>query len=749
MVNLEDLTKPQLIQIIKTYNKELKIAFTNRTKQELIDIIKSFMNVYEGYIETKPKKIVTEKPKLKKVKDPLKELIGQRGALRGEIEKYKSELEDMNEELKYDLKLKKDKSFVDNYKQKIKDVNKLILMLKEVNKQISKLEEKQKVKEDIIERIKRDEERYKKEDEKHQEMLKLIEKTDKLVKQKPKEQPKKKEDIEKYTVIDNQLKKPEVIQLKFKNLIKFKDVKVDNKSSLSEHIIEANINEIKQHIAHITTFLDKKLLTIRYIRTEDKFRGKGYTEKSFLLLWAYMTYKKYFDNIHIIRLEYASSVPTWTTYNRMINEVGFYNPLLDILNKNIDNDKKYLIHYYLLNNSLFKKGSIGELHFARKDSDEYKKIKNEYENTFKNILDNNLFVNTGSLVNKYKLYGEPYFANKNVDYEKIGKDLQQLFKKEEPKEQPKNLKKELKELLKKAKQQDKKDIKQKKEFEETEKKFKEASKPKPKPKPKAILKELQIYKQSQPQRQQNKGKLEVSVNKSGNRIIINGEEYTKQLAREILAKYVDFPPKIFKKTNKEIVDYFNLNYDDKYIEMSEDQKKVYEFFRTIFLQLEYLDQINEEYEKLEEEDDEIIDVINKLEETLPKELKFNLQDIKKLIIEYDIKSPLIIIILNGLLVDSKSDTSIINDKLIKDIEKITKYNEDILKKFSKTDMLSKLMDGIFIFNELIQDLEDRGDDDYIDEARMFVEQYDNLLQKIKAQKKGGMMTRKLKKYNKK
>ena len=749
MVNLEDLTKPQLIQIIKTYNKELKIAFTNRTKQELIDIIKSFMNVYEGYIETKPKKIVTEKPKLKKVKDPLKELIGQRGALRGEIEKYKSELEDMNEELKYDLKLKKDKSFVDNYKQKIKDVNKLILMLKEVNKQISKLEVKPKVKEDIIERIKRDEERYKKEDEKHQEMLKLIEKTDKLVKQKPKEQPKKKEDIEKYTVIDNQLKKPEVIQLKFKNLIKFKDVKVDNKSSLSEHIIEANINEIKQHIAHITTFLDKKLLTIRYIRTEDKFRGKGYTEKSFLLLWAYMTYKKYFDNIHIIRLEYASSVPTWTTYNRMINEVGFYNPLLDILNKNIDNDKKYLIHYYLLNNSLFKKGSIGELHFARKDSDEYKKIKNEYENTFKNILDNNLFVNTGSLVNKYKLYGEPYFANKNVDYEKIGKDLQQLFKKEEPKEQPKNLKKELKELLKKAKQQDKKDIKQKKEFEETEKKFKEASKPKPKPKPKAILKELQIYKQSQPQRQQNKGKLEVSVNKSGNRIIINGEEYTKQLAREILAKYVDFPPKIFKKTNKEIVDYFNLNYDDKYIEMSEDQKKVYEFFRTIFLQLEYLDQINEEYEKLEEEDDEIIDVINKLEETLPKELKFNLQDIKKLIIEYDIKSPLIIIILNGLLVDSKSDTSIINDKLIKDIEKITKYNEDILKKFSKTDMLSKLMDGIFIFNELIQDLEDRGDDDYIDEARMFVEQYDNLLQKIKAQKKGGMMTRKLKKYNKK
>lgn len=140
MVNLEDLTKPQLIKIIKAYNKEVNIAYTNKTKQELIEIIKYFMNVYEGYIETKPKKIVMEKKKPKKVKDPLKELIGQRGLLRGEIDKLKSEIEELNEELKYDMKLKNNKKFVEKYKQKVNDANKLINKLKEVNKQISKLE---------------------------------------------------------------------------------------------------------------------------------------------------------------------------------------------------------------------------------------------------------------------------------------------------------------------------------------------------------------------------------------------------------------------------------------------------------------------------------------------------------------------------------------------------------------------------------------------------------------------------------
>jgi len=736
-MDLEKLTKPQLVQIIKTYNKELKIAFTNRTKQELIDIIKSFMNVYEGYIETKPKKLVTEKKKPKKVKDSLDVLIGQRGALRGEIEKYKSELEDMNEELKYDLNLKKNKSFVDKYKQKIKDVNKLILMLKEVNKQISKLEVKPKVKEDIRERIKRDEERYKKEDEKHQEMLKLIEKTDKLVKQKPKEQPKKKpkedkldiklnpkdkyyikdseqkkpivkdltiknlnfknvhitnlqemnrfstrlrgitsyiknhneghiakidtetktrkkilkiakvevqekyrgqkyteqvfilllaylnnikllKDIDEimleyapsvpvwttynrminefgfynplidyilpnidnndkkvlvhetlyefddlyfvwskknsskyeedkkiipefervmrervvgmgtismkfrndkadykkeadeifkskipkkepkepkkkeekkpllsearkrrlkqqleqqkkdeeemikdnkqiYKIVDNAQKKMEVIkELKFKNLIEFKNVIVDNKTTFVSHIIQSNIDEKEHHIASISSFLDKTLLIIRYVITEYNFRGKGYTEKSFLLLWAYMNYKKYFDKIHIIKLDYAASVPVWSTYNRMINEVGFYNPLLDILNKNIDIDKKYLIHYYLLNNSISKGGAIGELYFVRKDSSEYKKLKNDYEDTFKDIIQKNLFIQTGSIVNKYALYGEPYFANKNINYEKIGKDLQKQLEqqkeasKPKPKKEPKKEESKSKPLLSEA-----------------------------------------------------------------------------------------------------------------------------------------------------------------------------------------------------------------------------------------------------------------------------------------------------------
>ena len=450
-MDLEKLTKPQLVQIIKTYNKELKIAFTNRTKQELIDIIKSFMNVYEGYIETKPKKLVTEKKKPKKVKDSLDVLIGQRGALRGEIEKYKSELEDMNEELKYDLNLKKNKSFVDKYKQKIKDVNKLILMLKEVNKQISKLEVKPKVKEDIRERIKRDEERYKKEDEKHQEMLKLIEKTDKLVKQKPKEQPKKKPkedklDIklnpkDKYYIKDSEQKKPIVKDLTIKNL-NFKNVHITNLQEMNRFstrlrgITSYIKNHNEGHIAKIDTETKtrKKILKIAKVEVQEKYRGQKYTEQVFILLLAYLNNIKLLKDIDEIMLEYAPSVPVWTTYNRMINEFGFYNPLIDYILPNIDNnDKKVLVHETLY--------EFDDLYFvwSKKNSSKYeedKKIIPEFERVMRERV-----VGMGTISMK--------FRNDKADYKK---EADEIFKSKIPKKEPKEPKKkeEKKPLLSEA-----------------------------------------------------------------------------------------------------------------------------------------------------------------------------------------------------------------------------------------------------------------------------------------------------------
>ena len=487
MVNLEDLTKPQLIKIIEAYNKEVKIAYTNKTKQELIEIIKYFMNVYEGYIETKPKKIVMEKKKPKKVKDPLKELIGQRGLLRGEIDRYKTELEDMKVELEYDKKLKNDKKFVEKYKQKVNDANKLIIQLKEVNKQISKLE-------------------------------------------------------------PSKAKAPE--------------------------------RNLKKEL--------EKLLS---------------------------------------------------------------------------------------------------------------KSKQQEERDIK----------------------------QNKEFEEIEKQFKEASKpKAKPKAPKRNLKKELEELLKKTKLQDERDIKQKKEFEEIEKQFKQASKAKQK----EILKELQIYMQSQPQRQKNKDRIDVSLNKSGTRIVINGEEYTKQNARDILAKYIDFPPNIIKKTYKEIVDYFNLNYDNEDDDMTENQKFAYDFFRGLYSDLEYLNQINEEYENLEEEDEKMLDIIEELEAKLPTEVKLSLQDIKQVIKKYEVKI-VHVIILNSLLIDSKSDVSIINDKLIENIKKLVNNNKDMLIKFSESAEMAKLMQGIGYFENWIEELEDKGDNDDADEARLFVNEYNNLSQKIR------------------
>lgn len=361
MVNLEDLTKPQLIKIIKTYNKEVKIAYTNKTKQELIEIIKYFMNVYEGYIETKPKKIVMEKKKQKKVKDPLKELIGQRGLLRGEIDRYKTELEDMKVELEYDLKLKNDKKFVEKYKQKVNDVNKLIIQLKEVNKQISKLEPSKakapernlkKELEKLLSKSKQQEERDIKQNKEFEEIEKQFKEASKpKAKAELKKEPKK----DYYKIKDSEVKNNYIDNLKYKDL-EFKNVsieKIKDENQKYYRTIISNIYENEEHNAH-KSFIDteqgknSKILKILLVNVMHKFRGQQYTEKTFMLLWAYIKKIKLLEDIKYIELDYAATVPVWTTYNRMINEVGYYNKFFDeLLKYDLDNDTKLLVHEVL------------------------------------------------------------------------------------------------------------------------------------------------------------------------------------------------------------------------------------------------------------------------------------------------------------------------------------------------------------------------------------------------------------------
>ena len=96
-------------------------------------------------------------------------------------------------------------------------------------------------------------------------------------------------------------------------------------------------------------------------------------------------------DINAVKLSYGSSVPNWTTENRMINELGFYSPEIDYLINNYykNEEDKVIIHNVLLDKNLI---------WYKKDSKEYAErqikfiqdnLKYMYEKTKKELFGKN------------------------------------------------------------------------------------------------------------------------------------------------------------------------------------------------------------------------------------------------------------------------------------------------------------------------------------------------------------------------
>lgn len=156
MSGLYKYKKSQLIEFIKLYNLATHISgYYKMKKRDLIKAIYSKFTINnKGEIEVLPDLKINTKKTSKEIKKKRKEnkkkqqeynqmikLVRRMGGLRGQIEKYKDELKDMDEEIEYDYRLKKDKSFQNKYNEKIEEINKLKKELSEVFKEIKKLRE--------------------------------------------------------------------------------------------------------------------------------------------------------------------------------------------------------------------------------------------------------------------------------------------------------------------------------------------------------------------------------------------------------------------------------------------------------------------------------------------------------------------------------------------------------------------------------------------------------------------------------
>jgi hypothetical protein len=160
---LEDLTREQLIQIIRVYNdKHIIKNYHSLNKQKLIDIINKFIHITkDNKVEAiqKPSKIIEYDAFKKKAEDAkAKELLTGKqerkivralGRERGILHKMKDQLVENDEEIDADYKLRNDKVFMKDYndlKKNIeiqkKKVNNIIKIYKKHLEKIEELEKK-------------------------------------------------------------------------------------------------------------------------------------------------------------------------------------------------------------------------------------------------------------------------------------------------------------------------------------------------------------------------------------------------------------------------------------------------------------------------------------------------------------------------------------------------------------------------------------------------------------------------------
>jgi len=228
--------------------------------------------------------------------------------------------------------------------------------------------------------------------------------------------------------------------LKFKGIL-FKNAQIKKQvfkmySVYHKHLIIANIFKDEKredelvHKAFIETEYQEsgktaiKNLYIEMVKVFQEFRGQKLTETNFLLLWSYLNtyHKEDLNSLNYVLLQYAASVPVWTTYNRMINEIEFYNPLFDYILQMviIDENIKLVLHHTFLKEVNF--------YWYKKNSNEYKNfITPKFITSFiKNIED------TGNNLNEKKknpIVRENLQLKDNVDYKKVANEIIKQLKK--------------------------------------------------------------------------------------------------------------------------------------------------------------------------------------------------------------------------------------------------------------------------------------------------------------------------------
>jgi len=305
MKELSKHTKAELIQIIRVYNdKNIIKNYHNLSKLDLIKLIEKHIQFdADGKVEAKqlPAKVIEydafkktlDDKKLDKVltdKQELK-LARARGRQRGKIAKIDDQLDGLRDELENKPKLKDDKSFI----KEVEDLQKAKLIERGKLKTINELFKKNEELQNKLKLEKKPKETKKKEE--------------------PKEQPKldiKLNPEDKYSIKDSEIIKPEIINLKYKNIQfpKVEIIKGRKPKDDEDRYIFAAIDKTKaHHKSSIDTKKEESNLHIEFVKVYNDSRGQQYTEKNFILLWAYLKSINILKDIDNISLEYSASVP--------------------------------------------------------------------------------------------------------------------------------------------------------------------------------------------------------------------------------------------------------------------------------------------------------------------------------------------------------------------------------------------------------------------------------------------------------
>jgi hypothetical protein len=167
-----------------------------------------------------------------------------------------------------------------------------------------------------------------------------------------------------------------------------------------------------------------KSLYIEMVKVFQEFRGQKLTETNFLLLWSYLNtyHKDDLNSLTYVLLQYAATVPVWTTYNRMINEIDFYNPLIDYILQRviIDENIKLVLHHTFLQEI--------NLYWYKKNTNDYKNFitPDFIISLIENIKD------AGDELNEKKKnpnVRENLQLKDNVDYKKVANEIIKQLKK--------------------------------------------------------------------------------------------------------------------------------------------------------------------------------------------------------------------------------------------------------------------------------------------------------------------------------